>query len=339
MKKSVIVLLHLVLWAFVFLTFFNIINALQGFPKPAGYNPYSDYELYIRTSVTVFILCIPFYFGYFVTPPLFKKNRRKPFIWLTIAFGIFFPIAMSILDDGFQKSAIMQSVFLFAFLNTFLILGIGFRSLFGWIVQKNVQQKLEKQNLESELALLRMQINPHFLFNTLHNIDTLIKDNQLKASQALIKLSEMMRYMLYKTKKEQVTLAEEIAYIENYIALEKLRLKNPEFLLYNISGNYRSNKIAPMLFIPFIENAFKHSVDSNTKHGVKITIDINSNGITCNCENKMDKTDSTKDQTHGIGIEIVKKRLGVLYPRKHELIINEYNNVFKVKLSINWNDN
>ncbi|MBN1187374.1 MAG: histidine kinase [Bacteroidales bacterium] len=338
MKKLKVILVHLFLWLLVFLTFFNIMDAFGGFPQKAGYNPYTDTGLYIRSGWVTFMLSIPFYFGYFITPYLFKRQKRKVFIIISVFFGVLFPLAMSIMDDGFRSSAIMQALFLFAFLNLFLILGASFRSIFGWIEQKKLHDQLEKQNLTSELNLMKVQLNPHFLFNTLHNIDTLIYDNQEKASKSLVKLSDIMRYMLQDAKSDVVELQKEIKHLENYLSLEQLRLKNEKFLKYNIVGNYKGIKIAPMVIIPFVENAFKHSVDSSIENGIQIEIRIENGILTFVCENQFDKSDTDKDKVHGIGLETVKKRLNLIYKNKHELSINSENSIFKVNLKIELNE-
>jgi len=339
MKKSIAFLLHLFLWVLVFFTFFNVLNALGGFPKKPEYNPYLDFALYVRSIMTTIMLTIPFYFGYIITPYLFKKQKRKLFISISVIFAVLFPVAMSIMDDGFRQSAILQSVFLFAFLNMFLVLGVSFRSLFGWIEQKRLHDILEKQNMRSEIALLRTQLNPHFLFNTLHNIDTLIKDNQDRASKSLIKLSNIMRYMLHDNKSDQVSIEKELEHIENYISLERLRIKNKNFIKFQISGDYQGIKIAPMLFIPFIENAFKHSVDSDIENGITIDFTFVENTITFICTNKYDKLEVEKDTTQGIGLETVEKRLKILYPEKYKLIIDKDESIFKVRLEINVDEN
>ncbi len=337
-KNSKIIIVHILLWAMVFYMFFNILNALGRFPKEPGDNPYVDFSLYAWSIATTAMLSIPFYFGYILTPFLFKRQKRKLFIIVAAAFGTLFPIVMSVMDDGFRASAILQSVFLFAFLNIFLILGVNFRSVFGWIEQKKLHGQLEKQNLESELNLLKAQLNPHFLFNTLHNIDSLIYENQDKASQSLVKLSDMMRYMLTDAKSDFVDIEKEINYVENYLSLEKLRLKNEAFLNYVITGNRPNTKIAPMTMIPFIENAFKHSVDSNVDNGIKISIAINKNKLNFICENLFDNNDTEKDKGHGIGLETVKKRLELIYGNKHNLSVCPENPVFKVMLEIQLNE-
>lgn len=136
MKKSVLVLLHFFLWGMIFFTFFNIHNAINGFPKAPGYNPYADVALYAGAITTTFILFIPFYFGYYLIPVLGKYFSRKLMITAAASFGILYPVVLSIMDDGLRSSAIMQSVFLFAFFNVFLIFGLSFRSLFNRVEQR-----------------------------------------------------------------------------------------------------------------------------------------------------------------------------------------------------------
>jgi two-component system LytT family sensor kinase len=134
-----------------------------------------------------------------------------------------------------------------------------------WYQNQNIRMELEKENKNSEIALLRNQINPHFLFNTLNNIDTLIMKDQEQASDAVMKLSEIMRYMLYGSNTEYVPLSKEIDYLKSYISLQKIRFKNPDFAKFEITGNQNNKLIAPMLFIPFVENAFKHGAKTEVQ--------------------------------------------------------------------------
>lgn len=218
-------------------------------------------------------------------------------------------------------------------------IGSLFRLFIDWFKKKNDILVLEKENISSNLALLKNQINPHFLFNTLHNIDTLIHDNQDKASKSLVKLSDIMRYMLKDSKSEFVDLQNEIVYLENYFSLERLRLKNENFFNYSISGSYKGFKIAPMILIPFIENAFKHSVDSSIENGIIVKISINNSKLVFNCENQYDKAETDKDKTQGIGLETVQKRLDLIYNNKYKMIINSENSIFKVNLELELNEN
>ena len=339
MKKSIVIMVHGLLWILIYFTFWYILSLMPVLSKINDFDPFTDIILYAWTGLIIMSLTIPFYLGYFITPYLFKQKRRKLCLLIIILFGIFYPIITSIMDDGFMPGILLQTVFLFTFLNAFLILGISFRSLFGWIEQKRLHDILEKQNLKSELALLRTQLNPHFLFNTLHNIDTLIKNNHDRASKSLIKLSDIMRYMLHDSKSDQVSIEKELEHVENYISLERLRIKNEKFLKFNISGNYQGIRIAPMLFIQFVENAFKHSVDSEIENGIVIDFAFEKNTITFICENQYDNLEIEKDKTHGIGLETVEKRLKLLYPDKHKLNIDKDSPFFKVRLEINLDEN
>ena len=159
------------------------------------------------------------------------------------------------------------------------------------------------------------------------------------SSKSLVKLSDIMRYMLKDSKSEFVDLQNEIVYLENYFSLERLRLKNENFFNYSISGSYKGFKIAPMILIPFIENAFKHSVDSSIENGIIVKISINNSKLVFNCENQYDKAETDKDKTQGIGLETVQKRLDLIYNNKYKMIINSENSIFKVNLELELNEN
>lgn len=193
---------------------------------------------------------------------------------------------------------------------------------------------LEKQKKTSELALLKSQINPHFLFNTLNNIDALVATNQEKASDALIKLSDIMRYMLYDTATDEVNLEKEINYLESYIALQKIRLKQAEAIHFEVTGHCSGKRIAPMLFIPFVENAFKHGL-KDIQHPVEILLECLSDELVFSVKNHYNtQVQRQKDQTKGIGLNNVKRRLELLYPGKYHLDIVKEDASFMVQLKI-----
>jgi two-component system, LytTR family, sensor kinase len=214
----------------------------------------------------------------------------------------------------------------------FAISGSIFLILERWIAA----EKLTKQNLQSELALLKNQVNPHFLFNTLNNIDSLIKSNADKASETLVKLSDILRYMIYDTNAEKVPLADEIKYIEHYIDLQRIQYPNKELVTFSVTGNSEQIMIAPMLFIPFIENAFKHCSDKTIPKAIRISFSVDNRVISFGCANVFDKLKKiTKDQAHGIGLAITRRRLDLIYPDRHSLSIKEDQRTFTVALSIN----
>lgn len=204
-----------------------------------------------------------------------------------------------------------------------------------WYKNQKVKIELENKNKTSELALLRSQLNPHFLFNTLNNIDALITSNQEKASDAIIKLSEIMRFTLYDANSDRVPLEKEISYLESYISLQQLRLKNPFFVKFNNDADCKGMSIAPMLFIPFVENAFKHGLKNIVAPGIEISLNCVEGNINFEVVNRYSMIEEqNKDATSGIGLVNTKKRLELLYPNKHKLEIRKSTGIFKVTLTI-----
>ena len=195
--------------------------------------------------------------------------------------------------------------------------------------------KAKNINLQNELKLLKSQINPHFLFNSLNNIYTLAGIDSNKTQKSIINLSDMLRYVLYECDQETVPIKKEVEYIENYLKLFALKSSKdyPISIKLNISNN--SIPVAPMLFIPYVENALKHSnIDDKENSFINIKINANTDYIGFEIENSKPKKTFSKDGVGGIGLENVKKRLAILYPEKHELEISETDTIFKVILHL-----
>lgn len=224
-------------------------------------------------------------------------------------------------------------------------LGLILRGFLQWYDDIKWKERLAQQHFETELALVKSQLDPHFLFNTLNNIDILIEKNPQKASSFLNKLSEIMRFMLYETKTDTIPLSKEIAYIEKYIALQKIRTANPEFVHFDASEATHPHAIAPMLFIPFIENAFKHSPPLKTGTAIDIQIRTEPNQIIFMCKNRVkhafsDQNNSERnnpansDTDGGIGEKLITKRLALLYPNQHKLTFNMQNDWYEARLTV-----
>jgi len=197
------------------------------------------------------------------------------------------------------------------------------------------QNKLiaESQRTSTELNYLRKQTNPHFLFNSLNSIYSLAHKKSDLVPDAIVTLSEMMRYMLYETDNKTVLLEKEIDYIKNYIELQKLRLNNIENISINIHGNTKDKFIEPMLLISFIENAFKYGTDYKGTAYVKIVIKIEENLFTFWIENKIENNKKDPDNS-GIGLANIKNRLNLLYPDSHQLNLTSTNTTFTVHLTL-----
>jgi len=291
----------------------------------------------VSIGLLFFPLLIAFYGSFFFTKIIIRKTVAVVFPIIVIIGLISCAILFLILHPS-KIEGFLFIEFATIFFILMVLLGGLFQFLLAWYKNNQLRIELERQNQESKLALLRSQINPHFLFNTLHNIDTLIKDDPKKASVSLIKLSDIMRYMLREGLSGTVPIEKELEHIENYISLERLRLKNEDFINFTIEGNFKELKIAPMLFIPFVENAFKHSVDSDIDNGINVCFTFLNNTITFICENKFDMSEIDKDKSHGIGLGTVMKRLEILFPNKHNLNIIKENSFFKVRLEINCDE-
>ena len=195
--------------------------------------------------------------------------------------------------------------------------------------------QLKSENLDAELKFLRSQINPHFLFNALNNIYNLSLKKSESTPEFIVKLSEILRYIIYDCNEQKVPLLKEIDYIKNYIDLQKLRDPEITKVTFNVSGNVGIFRIEPMLLIPFVENSFKHSRIEDVEEGwIEISVAVIDRGLNFSITNSLPEEAFVKDQTHGVGLENVKRRLSLLYPELHELIIAQDDNSFRVNLNI-----
>ena len=212
------------------------------------------------------------------------------------------------------------------------IFGTVLRTVTSWYEEMQKKSMLEQEKLRSELLLLKAQVNPHFLFNTLNTIDFLIYSDQNKASESLIKLSTLLRYVIYDTVNDLVPLQQEIEQMEAYIDLQRLRYGENATVNYEKTGDPSGKMVAPMLFIPFIENAFKHNDEAGIKKGMDIRFQMNGNSIEFFCQNPI----SSKQRTvnGGFGLENLKKRLDMQYPELYVLSINEDEHVYTVELKL-----
>jgi LytS/YehU family sensor histidine kinase len=198
-------------------------------------------------------------------------------------------------------------------------------------------QSIEREKLEAELKALKSQINPHFLFNTLNNLYSLTLDKSDKAPNLVLKLSDMMRYILYECNDRYVFVDKELDFIKNYLELQRIRLDEAIPVSINVKGSASQNKIAPLLFEPLIENAFKHGAYGKKNNGfVNILFNFEEKDkMELLIENRFDnKWQNEVEERKGIGIKNVTRRLELLYPDKHDLKISRQDDLFKVVLQI-----
>jgi len=216
-----------------------------------------------------------------------------------------------------------------------LFFSMGLRILERQSRIEKLQKEMEKEKLNSELALLKNQVSPHFFFNTLNNIYALIGINADDSQKAVLKLSKLMRYLLYESEKGDTKLSHEIDFMYNYIDLMKLRMNEKIDLSVSLPENYSDIVFPPLIFIPFIENAFKHGVSYRKKSFIRIEMTIDDNDIMFHCSNSVVKNGDEKEEKEpGIGLENVTKRLKLLFPGRHELKIDQSEIEYKVFLKI-----
>lgn len=197
--------------------------------------------------------------------------------------------------------------------------------------------QLEKANLETEVKFLKSQINPHFLFNSLHNIYGLTIIHSDKATEQLLKLSDILRYMLYDSNEERVPLQREVEYLMNYLELAQLKDSRGMDVSFDLGELNEGITIAPLLFIPFVENAFKHSQIEDLKNGyIHISLNTIGNQLIFKVYNSKPEKEYPKDKLGGIGIKNIQQRLKLLYQNKHRLSIEETDVTFNVKLELNY---
>jgi two-component system, LytTR family, sensor kinase len=333
MKKSVVIMFHLFFWIFSSLL---IILGFQLLTIPAhifgGGGPGVKEQLF-ALMVALPIGSIIFYLSYFTLHYFVKKPVR--FVWLTVGYLIltsgqlFFDFYKN--NNSEKLLDILITLFPVLYFNAF---GFLFRTFIEWVNDRKIKAELEKDRLESQLELLKSQINPHFLFNSLNNIDVLILDEPEKASAFLKKLSEILRFMLYDSNTERIPLRKEIDYINKYIDLQKIRTSNDNFVQLEISGDTESKFIAPMIFIHFIENAFKFASNKKIENAISIKLAVSENQLSFFCKNHINSNDTPQIYKNGLGMNLIRKRLDILYQKNYSLSINEKDNWYIVNLDI-----
>lgn len=228
---------------------------------------------------------------------------------------------------------------IFTIIMTILVLGISttITAIAKWQKDNQERKELERDKITTELSLLRAQINPHFFFNTLNNIYALTELNPKLAGEAIHKLSKMMRYILYDTRKTNNLLSEEILFVKTYIGLMSLRLTDRAKITIDIPSSLQDLPLAPMIFLPFIENAFKHGVSATHDSYINIAISQNEKVIALQVKNSIRNDNNISlDTASGIGLTNTRRRLDLLYPGKYKLGISgeDVNNEFIVHLEL-----
>ena len=295
---------------------------------------FEDYNSII--GLIVFIGIAVYVNLYFLIPRyLFLKKYLHygiSVLILILSSSLLIAIWMSKFDqiDWFSRFIVMVINVVFSLLMT-----SGGKLLFEYLQKMMKLKEMENKQLKAELNLLRSQVNPHFLFNTLNNLYGLITQNEnQKASEITLKLAELTRYLFESSKTEKVSIKRELQFIEDYLCLEKIRLSKNTDIKFDVSGIDKEVFVAPLLFIPLVENAFKHGLQTVTeKSFAHFSLAIQGDDLFFEARNSIGKK-FKNHSTSGTGITNLKNRLQLIYPEKHQLDIENTANFYKVTLHL-----
>lgn len=336
-NKWVSVALHAAFWILFFLVPYLLQPSFQQrnhTEKPV----HSETRSFYFNLLKCFFWMALFYVNAYIFVPKFFY-RRKYFYHILSLLGVL--VLLSLFEFSFFKingdtrqfrlaAFLMFNFFPFLFI---VASGTAYRMFLDKVNEENKNKEKEAENLKSELSFLRSQISPHFMFNVINNIVALARKKSDLVEPSLIKLSSLMRYFLYESNAEKVPLEKEVEYLESYIALQQQRFGKNVFINLDanaIDGNY---EIEPMLLIPFVENAFKHGALQKGSTDVRLSV---KDGLlhfsVANPYSEM--SEEIKDETSGIGLANVQRRLNLLYDKRHSLLIAKKNGVFLVSLEL-----
>ena len=335
-KKWWEMIYHIAAW----LVIFSLPYLLRpSYDQQRGRDPNGDAFFYLNSITNLFWVGL-FYLNAFVFTQFFIYKQKYLLYTITLVgvyciimlfHGLLFTTLIKTRHFNFQRSA--------SFNLTAFVLTIAASLTYRLIKDKSEATKLleekQKENLKTELSFLRSQISPHFVFNVLNNMVALarLKSDQLEPT--IMKLSNLMQYMLYETDEDKVLLATEVEYLRSYIDLQQQRFGSKVKLnvLFDVKEDWLS--IEPMMLIPFVENAFKHGVGMIEFPEINISLHTKDKQLLFEVSNKYnDASDEVKDKTSGIGLHNVSRRLNLLYGNQHELVINRHDGWFSINLKL-----
>lgn len=336
------ILVHLLAWLGILSMPFLLSPKADFDPR---HNSYPKPEVHYDWGITVTSILVMLFFylnTYVLIPRIYLRKKTALYIFsllLCVLVVCVLNIVIMHFVDGskmdFLKTiplAIPRIFFIF-----FIVVMISFalKINFQWRKTEQVKNRFERDKLNAELSYLKAQINPHFLFNTLNSIYTLSVKKSEDTPDAIIKLSKLMRYVISEAHQDFVPLTKEIAYIESYIELEKLRLSPMTKVEYSCTGDISGLKISPLILISFIENAFKYGISAQEESFIRIHISILEQVLNLEVVNKIVRRPNKPDSSTGIGIENSRMRLKMTYPDKFSLDLKEIENRFETHLKIN----
>lgn len=353
MRKSIVVAVHIGFWLCYLLLVFIMLGIYYRTILNVANPQYRIMNAFNSVFIFAFIPSFICYWVYYLF--LFPRYLQQKKIIQSIIYGILISVIAAAaayvllrflietgrlmdMDEGGKngRSTAGRTIVVMTVIGGICgVVAMVIKGFITWYNEIKLKEMLTEKNHAMEMALVRSQLDPHLLFNTINNIDTLILRSPAVASTYLNKLSDILRFVLYETKGDSVPLSQEISYIEKYIDLQKIRTSNEEYVRFEVAGDATGKTIAPMVFIPFIENAFKHTNNKKLDQAIIVKIDIGDDNITLHCENKFDsKLVKSTNNGGGLGNELVQKRLDLIYKGRHTLQVNSQHDLYTVNLTV-----
>lgn len=329
--KKITIALHILIWSVLLLLPYLVSNAASQYS--IGAIPGLFFSLTVIIHMAIFYI-----HALLIYPAL--CNRQYWWLYVPavlVLIGGSFPLKYAIMANWFPEMLQHYSVYKFVFAPSVGIyfISVVYCKVVDRIRAENALKEKQAEQLSTELKFLRSQVSPHFLFNVLTNLVSLARKKSDQLEPALIMLSDLMRYMLYDTTGKKVLLSKEVAYLNSYISLQKLRFGSDVRINTHIAtdATIAHYTIEPMLLIPFVENAFKHGTSYTAQPEINIRLTVHDAILTFEVENKFDDDPlSSKDSNSGIGLANVQSRLQLLYPGKHQLAVVRQAPLFHVTL-------
>lgn len=344
MKNKILIAGHALFWALI-LSFFIFVlgNNIAKIDKIQNVNLF----LWVHFGVYGLINISIFYFNLFVLiPSSFSKKKYLKYIVYLVGTVIFYGLLKYLLAINFSdyyltvgqsQRLVPREIGPYFFTTIFptgfmLMLSFVYRVVLDWFKNETIQTELIEQRKQAELQFLKSQINPHFLFNSLNNIYALAYKKAETTADAILKLSDIMRYMLKESHDGKVDFNDEIAYVYNYIELNKIRYKEGVFININHKSDNDNYRIMPMLLISFIENIFKHGIVNDPDKAVEINIELVEGKLNYSSRNYIRK--NNKDESSGIGMQNIYRRLELMYKNIYSIDVNQDEEMYLINLKI-----
>jgi two-component system sensor histidine kinase AlgZ len=335
-QRNRVFLLHFSFWC-VYLSFFVYqITSFRRRETDLG-------QAFVQAGAQVSFNMLIAYLNYFFFLPRFLERQKavRYLLEFSVPFIIVIILRINLLRyliDGYthKEDYFYSTLYTVQTVATtlFIVIFVGMlRFAKDWFEFEARKKEVENEKLTAELNFLKAQINPHFLFNTLNNLYYLAFTQSPNTTEVIAKLSQMMRYMIYDSNHSLVPLNKEIEYMQNYISLERLRLNSVIPIRFDVQGNPEEVRIAPLIFITFLENAFKHGV-SNNKPDAWVNISVRLEGTECIYQVENSKISLTGEAKSGIGLQNVTRRLELTYPGKYQLTINDQPDRYAIQLNL-----